>query len=389
MRARSCALLSAVTHCALACAAIGRRPGQAPPRAVAGRRAEISAGLQALQMGQPGRAEGRPRAPVRRGLVRQPQPVARAGPSGRRARPAVRAAVRIEPRRSLDRVRATSPHGRRIRPTIRRRRSRCARKRACTTASRSRSKMSSSRSTRSRRPSPRYAAYYNDVEKAEKTGERQVTFRFKAKNNRELPHIISQMTDPAEALVGGQGRQRRAARHHEVVAGGAARLRPLQGQVVRYRPRDRLRAGQGLVGEGPARAQGPVQFRRMALIYFRENASPRSRRSKSGALDYWVENSAKSGRSISRAAGQEGLDQAHHAGAQARHADAGLLPEHCARRCSRTRACAAPSISPSISSSPTRTCSTASTRAPTATSTIRSSRRRDCRRGANSRSSTR
>ena len=38
--------------------------------------------------------------------------------------------------------------------------------------------------------SPREAFYYRDVDKAEKTGPNQVTFRFKVKGNRELPIII-------------------------------------------------------------------------------------------------------------------------------------------------------------------------------------------------------
>jgi microcin C transport system substrate-binding protein len=39
-----------------------------------------------------------------------------------------------------------------------------------------------------------YAAYYHNVTKAEKTGEREVTFTFDEKNNRELPHIVGQLT---------------------------------------------------------------------------------------------------------------------------------------------------------------------------------------------------
>jgi microcin C transport system substrate-binding protein len=39
-----------------------------------------------------------------------------------------------------------------------------------------------------------YAGYYRDVAKAEKTGEREVTFTFAVKGNRELPHIMGQLT---------------------------------------------------------------------------------------------------------------------------------------------------------------------------------------------------
>ena len=41
---------------------------------------------------------------------------------------------------------------------------------------------------------PQYAAYYRHVTKAEKTGEREVTFTFDAPGNRELPQIVGQLT---------------------------------------------------------------------------------------------------------------------------------------------------------------------------------------------------
>ncbi len=41
---------------------------------------------------------------------------------------------------------------------------------------------------------PQYAAYYRHVVKAEKTGEREVTFTFDAPGNRELPQIVGQLT---------------------------------------------------------------------------------------------------------------------------------------------------------------------------------------------------
>jgi microcin C transport system substrate-binding protein len=42
--------------------------------------------------------------------------------------------------------------------------------------------------------SPTYAYYYANVTKAEKTGEREVTFTFDEKGNRELPQIMGQLT---------------------------------------------------------------------------------------------------------------------------------------------------------------------------------------------------
>ena len=40
---------------------------------------------------------------------------------------------------------------------------------------------------------PQYAFYYKNVTSAEKTGDREVTFRFDEKNNRELPQIVGQL----------------------------------------------------------------------------------------------------------------------------------------------------------------------------------------------------
>jgi len=45
-----------------------------------------------------------------------------------------------------------------------------------------------------KRNSPRYSAYYRHVSKAEKTGEREVTFTFDAPGDRELPFIIGGLT---------------------------------------------------------------------------------------------------------------------------------------------------------------------------------------------------
>ena len=69
----------------------------------------------------------------------------------------------------------------------------CARRRAGTTASRSPPTTSSSRSRPSRPTARTYAFYYANVDKAEKLGEREVTFTFDEKGNRELPQIVGQL----------------------------------------------------------------------------------------------------------------------------------------------------------------------------------------------------
>lgn len=45
-----------------------------------------------------------------------------------------------------------------------------------------------------KKANPRYAAYYKNVVKAEKTGESEVTFTFDVKGNRELPLIVGELT---------------------------------------------------------------------------------------------------------------------------------------------------------------------------------------------------
>jgi len=45
-----------------------------------------------------------------------------------------------------------------------------------------------------KRNSPQYSAYYRHVTKAEKTGEREVTFTFDTPGNRELPFIVGELT---------------------------------------------------------------------------------------------------------------------------------------------------------------------------------------------------
>ncbi len=44
-----------------------------------------------------------------------------------------------------------------------------------------------------KKANPRYGQYYKNVKRAEKTGERQVTFYFDAKGNRELPFIVGEL----------------------------------------------------------------------------------------------------------------------------------------------------------------------------------------------------
>jgi microcin C transport system substrate-binding protein len=53
---------------------------------------------------------------------------------------------------------------------------------------------------------PQYAFYYKNVTGAEKTGEREVTFRFDEKNNRELPQIVGQLIVLPKHFYEGEGK---------------------------------------------------------------------------------------------------------------------------------------------------------------------------------------
>ena len=76
--------------------------------------------------------------------------------------------------------------------------------------------------------SPQLAAYYRHVKKAEKTGEREVTFVFDGPGNRELPQIVGAIDRAGQALVGGHRRQGQEARRHANHARAATWLGPYQ-----------------------------------------------------------------------------------------------------------------------------------------------------------------
>ena len=79
-------------------------------------------------------------------------------------------------------------------------------------------------------------AYYRHVAKAEKTGEREITFTFDSPGNRELPKIIGQLTVLPKHWWEGTDSAGPQARHHRDHAGDAAWVGPLSGQGIRRRP---------------------------------------------------------------------------------------------------------------------------------------------------------
>ena len=136
-----------------------------------------------------------------------------------------------------------------------------------------------------KKASPRFAAYYADVEKAEKTGEREVTFRFKAKNNRELPHIISQLT-----VIPKHWWETRDIMKSSVevpLGSGAYRVKSFDiGRQIVYE-----RVLTWWAKDLPV-TKGQYNFDELHIVYFKERIAA-FESFKSGALDYWQESSAK------------------------------------------------------------------------------------------------
>ena len=67
------------------------------------------------------------------------------------------------------------------------------------------------------------SAYYSHVIKAEKTGEREITFTFDQPGNRELPQIVGQLTVLPKHWWEGKDAQGKQARHRADHARSAAR----------------------------------------------------------------------------------------------------------------------------------------------------------------------
>ena len=138
---------------------------------------------------------------------------------------------------------------------------------------------------------PQYSAYYRHVIKAEKTGEREITFTFDGPGNRELPQIVGQLNVlPKHWWEGTDVRQQ--ARHRRDHAGAAARLRRLPDQEIRRRPHRRLRARRRLLGQGPHVNIGRDNFDELRFEYFR-NSTMAIEAFKGDQIDWRTENSAK------------------------------------------------------------------------------------------------
>ena len=140
---------------------------------------------------------------------------------------------------------------------------------------------------------PQYSAYYRHVTKAEKTGEREVTFTFDAPGNRELPQIVGQFNVlPKHWWEGSDA----SGKKRDV---GATTLEPLLGCGA-YRFKE-FTAGRTLAFERVKDYWGkdlPVNigrdnFEELRYEYFRD-ATVAIEAFKADVVDWRTENSAKS-----------------------------------------------------------------------------------------------
>ncbi|MGE0854462.1 MAG: extracellular solute-binding protein [Hyphomicrobiaceae bacterium] len=142
-----------------------------------------------------------------------------------------------------------------------------------------------------KRAHPRQAFYYKNVTKAEKTGDREVTFYFDMKGNRELPHIMGQLNVLPKHFwegTGADGQPRDITKSTMEV--------PLGSGPYRIKSVD---PGRGLVyervkdywaAEVPS-VKGQWNFDEIDYTYYRD-ATPAFEAFKNGDIDVWFESSA-------------------------------------------------------------------------------------------------
>ncbi|MDI6838576.1 MAG: ABC transporter substrate-binding protein, partial [Rhizobiaceae bacterium] len=138
---------------------------------------------------------------------------------------------------------------------------------------------------------PLYTNYYRHVLKAEKTGEREVTFTFDEKNNRELPVIIGELDIVPKhwwEAKGADGKPRDIAKTtlEPVMGSGPYRIASFSpGAKIRYELRD------DYWGKDLNANIGYNNFRNQTYTYFAD-LDVEFEAFRSGNVDFWSENSA-------------------------------------------------------------------------------------------------
>lgn len=139
---------------------------------------------------------------------------------------------------------------------------------------------------------PLYHGYYKDVEKAEKTGEREVTFHFSIKNNRELPHIVSQLSVLPKHWWEGKnakGEQRDISKSslEPPLGSGPYKIKSFEpGREITYE-----RVKDWWAKDLPVN-KGQWNFDEIQYVFFKDRV-PGFEAFKAGLLDFWRESSAK------------------------------------------------------------------------------------------------
>ncbi len=139
---------------------------------------------------------------------------------------------------------------------------------------------------------PHFAAYYKNVVKAEKVAERQVKFTFDVVGNRELPHIVGQLSVLPKHFweaTGSNGEQRDLSKQTLEVPLGSGPYRIKDVDAGRTVTLERVK---DWWAKDLAVAKGQWNFDQLRLVYFRDYV-PGFEAFKAGELDYWPESSAK------------------------------------------------------------------------------------------------
>jgi microcin C transport system substrate-binding protein len=140
--------------------------------------------------------------------------------------------------------------------------------------------------------SPRYALYYKNVVRAEKTGAREVRFVFDGPGNRELPQIVGGLPVLPRHFWTGKdekGEARDLSRGTLDVPVGAGPYRIAQFESGRRIVYERVK--DWWASDLPV-ARGQWNFDRVSFIYYRDRL-PAFEGFKAGETHFWPENSAK------------------------------------------------------------------------------------------------
>jgi microcin C transport system substrate-binding protein len=144
-----------------------------------------------------------------------------------------------------------------------------------------------------KKANPQIEHYYRNVVRAEKAGEREVTFRFDVTGNRELPQIMGQLQIlPRHFWQGktaeGEPRELSKSTLEVPLGSGPYRIKEVdRGRSITYE-----RVADWWAKDLPV-SKGQWNFDILRFEYFRERTAA-FQALKAGTLDYWEENSAKS-----------------------------------------------------------------------------------------------